>query len=387
LKNKEVKLGIVGIGGIGSMHAGNLLKGAVDRCRLTAVCDIAPEQLSKFDDSIPKFSTSAEFLTKSGVDAVLICTPHFSHTTIGIDALRAGMHVLVEKPISVHKADCERLIAAHKSRRQVFAAMFNQRTSPHFQKVKRLMEDRVLGRLMRVNWIITNWFRSETYYTNGAWRATWSGEGGGVLLNQGPHQLDMFQWLFGMPTRVRGFCEFGKWHNIEVEDDVTAYMQFKNGATALFSTSTGEAPGTNRLEITGENGKIVLEDGKLTFTRNEVSSIEFSRTTDTMFGMPGVWNIDIPVSGADRQHVAIIQNFVNSILDGEPLIAPAREGMNSVELANAMLLSSLTEKTIELPMDGSVFERQLNKLIRESKFVKKPAKRKASANMDASFNK
>lgn len=385
MKAKEVRIGIIGTGGIGNLHSDNLLKGAVERCRLTAVCDLSPTQLTRFDDSIAKFSNTQAFLAESGVDAVLICTPHFAHTTVGIQALEAGLHVLVEKPISVHKADCERLLAAHKSRKQVFAAMFNQRTCPHFRKVKELMQTRVLGKLMRVNWIITNWFRTEAYYSCGAWRATWEGEGGGVLLNQSPHQLDMFQWLFGMPTRVRGFCELGKWHNIEVEDDVTAYMQFKNGATAVFITSTGEAPGTNRLEITGEHGKIVVEHEKIAFTRNEMSAIEFSKTSDQAFASPGVWNIDIPVSGTAGQHAAITQNFVNAILDGEPLMAPAREGINSVELANAILLSSLTEKTVELPMDSKVFERRLKKLIRESTFTKKPVRHKTKVNMKASL--
>jgi predicted dehydrogenase len=223
-----------------------------------------------------------------------------------------------------------------------------------------------VGDLIRITWIITNWFRTDAYYASGSWRATWAGEGGGVLLNQCPHQLDLWQWLFGMPARVQAVCAFGKHHRIEVEDEVTAYLEYANGATGVFITSTGEAPGTNRLEIAGDMGKVVVEGGKIQFTRNEVSARQFCRTSPALFAQPAVWDIDIPVSGSGGQHAEIIQNFVDAILDGEPLLAPAREGIHSVELANAMLYSSLTGKPVELPLDGRAFERTLRKLIRDA---------------------
>jgi len=374
LKKDKVRLGIVGVGGMGSNHAGQVLNGKVERCELSAVADIDPDALAKFDDNLAKYDDSKKLIRSGKVDAVLVATPHYSHTTIGIDALQQGLHLLVEKPISVHKADCERLIAAHKKRRQVFAAMFNQRTDPAYRKVKQLVDEGEIGDLLRVNWIITDWFRSEAYYASGGWRATWAGEGGGVLLNQCPHQLDLLQWLCGMPKVVRGFCQIGQRHHIEVEDAVTAYLEYPNGATGMFITSTGEAPGTNRLEIAGEKGKLIVEHGKIRFTRNEVPANVFLRTSKRSFAVPPVWHIDVPAKGENLQHLGVLRNFVAAILDKEPLIAPAREGIRSVELGNAMLYSSLTGKPVTLPMNGVAYERRLKKLVRESKFVKKTIK-------------
>ena len=382
---KEVRIGIVGVGGMGSFHAGNLLKGEVKRARLAAVCDIEPSKMNRYGDDVAKFEDSAALIRSGKVDAVLCATPHYFHTTVGIDAMQCGLHFLSEKPISVHKADAERLIAAHDDPKVVFAAMFNQRTDPHYIKVRDLIRSGELGEFRRVNWIITNWFRTQAYYNSGGWRATWKGEGGGVLLNQCPHQLDLLQWLCGMPSKMRATCAIGKFHEIEVEDDVTACFEYPNGATGVFVTTTGEAPGTNRLEIVGTRGKVIVEDGAIRFTRNTVPSDEFLRTSQHGFATPEIWNVDIPADGRGGQHVAILQNFVDAILDGVPLIAPAEEGIRSVELANSMLYSSLTGKTVDLPLDGAAYERRLKKLIRDSKF-QKAAATGIQADLSGTFN-
>jgi len=222
-----------------------------------------------------------------------------------------------------------------------------------------------------MSWIMTDWYRTEAYYASGGWRATWKGEGGGVLLNQCLHNLDVMQWLLGMPARVRGFCQLGRFHRIEVEDNVSAYLEFSNGGTGMFVSSTGEAPGTNRLEIAGTRGKIVLERDKLTFTRNDVDMVEFSKTSKLGFAKPEVWNVEIPFENAPNPHTILVQNFVNAILDGEPLIAPGEEGIHSVELANVILYSSLMDRTIEMPMDSVAYEKKLNQLISDSKLEKK----------------
>ncbi len=357
---KELRLGIIGLGSMGRAHAGAIQSGKIPRCRLAAVCDAQEEALARFQE--PARFTSASDLIHSGkVDGVLIATPHYSHTPIGIEALSAGLHVLVEKPISVHKADCERLIAAHRSKKQVFAAMFNQRTDPYYIKLRELIQAGELGKVRRINWIITNWFRTAAYYASGGWRATWAGEGGGVLLNQCPHNLDLWQWLFGLPSKVRAHCQVGRYHNIEVEDDVTAFLEYPDGTTGVFITSTGEAPGTNRLEVTGERGRVVIENDRFLFTRNEVEMSEFSRTTPQAFAAPAIWNVEIPVSGHGGQHGEILDNFTRAVLDKTPLIAPAAEGLRSVELANAMILSSCTGRTVDLPLNAAVYARFLKK--------------------------
>jgi predicted dehydrogenase len=379
-----VRLGIVGIGAMGSVHAQNIVDGKVPRCKLAAVCDPKAERLHRFS-SAEGFLSVDEFLRSSEADAVLIATPHYSHTTIGIEALRTGRHVLVEKPISVHKADAERLITVRRDSDQVFAAMFNQRTDPFFLKLRQLVQSGDLGAIRRVHWTITNWFRTEAYYQSSDWRATWAGEGGGVLLNQCPHNLDLFQWIFGMPSSVRAFCHFGRYHDIEVEDDVTAYLEYPNGMTAIFSASTGEAPGTNRLEVAAERGKVVIENDQFLFTRNEVPMGEFSRTDPGRFSAPATWDIRVPIEGHGTQHNGILANFVAAILDKVPLIAPAPEGIFSLELANSFLLSSLENRSVQLPLDGGLFEKHLRKLITSSNRQKPKVVREASDDMTKSF--
>jgi predicted dehydrogenase len=370
---KTVRLGLIGAGSMGATHARMIVAGKIPRCTLAAVCDHNTSAMEAFPEA-KAFTRSEDLLSSGLVDAVLIATPHYAHTTVGMAALKAGLHVLVEKPISVHKADCERLIAAHTSKKQVFAAMFNQRTDPYFLKLRELIRGGELGAVRRVSWIITSWFRSEAYYASGGWRATWAGEGGGVLLNQCPHQLDLWQWLFGMPQTVRAVCTIGRYHDIEVEDDVTAVMEYADGATGVFVTSTGEAPGTNRLEVAAENGRVVIEGDRFEFIRNEVPMTEFSRTTTQRFGTPPVWNITIPVRGHGGQHEAVLINFVEAILDKKPLIAPAAEGIHSVELGNAMLMSAFQDKPVTLPLNGKAYEGLLKKKIASSRFVKKVAK-------------
>ncbi len=367
---KQVRLGIAGMGNMGRFHADYLLNSKINRALLTAVSDAIPANLERYQQ-LKTYADSSQMIRSGEIDAIIIATPHFLHTTIGIEALQHGLHVLVEKPISVHKADCERLLAAHTNPKLIFAAMFQSRTESKNRRIKRLIDQGDLGRLVRVNWIVTDWFRTEAYYGSGGWRATWKGEGGGVLLNQCPHNLDLLQWFCGRPSRVRGFCQLGRFHDIEVEDNVSAFLEFPSGATGVFVTSTGEAPGTNRLEIAGERGKLVLEQGKVSFTRNEVSMLEFSKSSKAGFARPDIWNVEIPTDTSGGAHQDITQNFVDAILEGVPLIAPAAEGTWSVELANAILYSSLIGQTVELPLDGAAYETKLNQLIAESRFEKK----------------
>jgi predicted dehydrogenase len=383
---ETVKLGVIGLGTIGVLHLRSAE--ALQNVELAAVCDTVPEKARAAGEEhgCPSYVDFRELLEDGVCDAVLIATPHFAHTTVGIEALRSGHHVLVEKPISVHKADCERLIAAHTDDDLVFAAVFNQRPDPHYQKIKELVDGGELGRLLRISWIITDWFRTATYYASGGWRATWKGEGGGVLLNQCPHNLDLLQWICGMPTRVRGFCGIGRRHDIEVEDEVTAYLEYPDGCTGVFITSTGEAPGTNRFEIAGDRAKLVLEDGIITLTRNGVPASEFLETSEASFAKPETEVETFAIEGEGGQHLEILENFADAILEGAELIAPAEEGIHSVELANAILSSSLQGQPVELPLDGAAFEQQLLELIASSTFEKGEV-REAEVDLEDSFSK
>jgi predicted dehydrogenase len=366
-----VRLGIIGLGNIGQHHFSYLSAGKVVGTEVTAVSDAVPAKLEKYT-KLHTFNDAEALIRSGSVDAVVIATPHYQHTTLGIAALRQGLHVMVEKPISAHKADAERLIAAHQSNpKLVFAGMFQLRAEPRYLKIQKLIQSGELGQVVRMSWIMTDWFRTEAYYASGGWRATWKGEGGGVLLNQCLHNLDVMQWLLGMPARVRGFCQLGRFHDIEVEDNVSAYLEYPNGATGTFVSSTAEAPGSNRFEIVGTRGKLVLERDKLLFTRNDADMLEFSKTSKLGFGRPEVWNVEIPFENAANGHAVLMQNFINAILHGEPLIAPGSEGIASVELANAMLYSSLMGKTLELPMDSAAYETTLHQLIANSRHEKK----------------
>jgi predicted dehydrogenase len=367
----KVRLGLIGLGNIGQHHAGYLSAGKVNRAELVAVANTSPKKLEAFKH-LRTFVTGEDLIKSGAVDAVLIATPHYQHTTLGIAAIKQGVHIIVEKPIAAHKADAERLIEAHKENpKVVFGAMFQLRAEPRYLKIRSLIQNGDLGKIVRMSWIMTDWFRTEAYYASGGWRATWKGEGGGVLLNQCLHNLDALQWLLGMPAQVRGFCQIGRFHNIEVEDNVSAYFEFPNGATGTFVSSTGEAPGTNRFEIVGTRGKLLLEKDTISFSKNDADMLEFSKEAKLGFAKPEVTHGDVPFENAANPHAALMQNFVNAILDGEKLIAPGEDGIHSVELANVILFSSLQDRTIKLPMDSAAYEEKLKELIANSKHVKK----------------
>jgi predicted dehydrogenase len=370
----EVRIGIVGIGNMGSSHARLLLEEKVPGARLTAVCDFNPKRLEYAQkmagETVLRFSTIEALLRADVVDAVVIATPHYSHPGLAVQCLQKNLHVLVEKPAGVFTRQVREMNEIAAASGQVFGIMYNQRTNPIYQKLRDLVKQGELGVIKRTNWIITNWYRSQSYYDSGGWRATWGGEGGGVLLNQDPHQLDLWQWTCGMPKRVRAFMAFGKYHDIEVEDDVTAYVEYENGATGLFVTTTGETPGTNRFEVSGDRGKIVIEDDKMTFWRLVVPERQFNREYRGGFGEPECWKCEIPIRGEATQHRGIFQNWVEAIREGASLLAPGAEGVNGLMISNAMHLSAWTDRWVELPVDEDLFYSKLRERIDKSIFKK-----------------
>ena len=366
----KVRFGIIGVGNIGTLHARYLMAGTVKEACLTAVCD---NDLSKHPairqlvgDGITLFD-DAETMLKSGlIDAVIVSTPHYDHPGLSMMAMRHGIHTLCEKPAGVYTAQVREMNEYARGCNVVFGMMFNQRPNPLYQKVKDLIDSGELGELRRSNWIITNWYRSQSYYNSGGWRATWKGEGGGVLLNQDPHQLDLWQWLVGMPVRMRAFCQFGKHRDIEVENDVTAYAEYANGATGVFITTTAEAPGTNRLEITGDRGKVVVEEGRLRFWRLRESEPEFNARWQNGFGEPECWEVVIPPPPESSEHHVVTANFCDAVLHGKPLIAPGTDGIRGLTLSNAMHLSTWTDDWVNLPFDEALFKKLLDERIATS---------------------
>ena len=358
-----LRLGLIGFGGMGSAHAAAVSKGMVDHLRLAAVCDIDPARLEVCRETYPDVRTcldAEDLISDPDIDCILVATPHRFHAQLCIKALLAGKHVLSEKPMDIQLSAAEKLVSVSKQSGKVYGIMFNQRTEPIFQRAREIMKNGELGELKRTVWIITNWYRTQHYYDSGAWRATWGGEGGGVLLNQAPHNLDLWQWICGMPDHVRGFCEVAKYHSIEVEDDATVMTRYPNGATGLFITSTGEYPGTNRLEISGTKGKLVLENGTLKFWKLERPEDEVRFSSSVSFEkIPFTYqeeSFSSPASG----HVEILKNFVQAILEGTPLLAPGMDGINELTLSNAAYLSSWQNHAeLSLPMDTAQFDQYL----------------------------
>ncbi|MEC9491034.1 MAG: Gfo/Idh/MocA family oxidoreductase [Halanaerobiales bacterium] len=371
---EEVKLGIIGIGNMGSSHAKSIVEGRVKNARLTAVCDLDPARLkwaeANLGAEVDCFSEPEKFYQQADVEAVLIATPHYDHPPLAVEAFKNDLHVLIEKPAGVYtKAVREMNQVAAKSDK-VFGIMYNQRTRAIYQKLKDLVDSGELGEIKRTNWII-DWYRSQSYYNNGGWRATWEGEGGGVLLNQDPHQLDLWQWICGMPKKIRAFAENGKYHDIEVEDDVTAYVEYENGATGVFVTSTGIAPETNRLEITGNKGKLIVENDEIVFRKLRTPERKFNAEFSGGFGKPECWEFTVPVAGKNPEHAGILNNWIEAILNGKELIAPGEEGIKGLTISNAMHLSAWTDDWVELPLAEDLFKEKLEEKIKNSTFVKK----------------
>ncbi|MBO5453049.1 MAG: Gfo/Idh/MocA family oxidoreductase [Clostridia bacterium] len=348
----KLKLGVIGFGNMGSSHVRNVVAGKAKLVTITAICDIKEDRRQaakeEFAD-IPVFET-AEELYKSGLcEAVIIAVPHFDHPSLAIKAFDAGLHVITEKPAGVYTKQVLEMNEAAEKSGKVFGIMYNQRTNPVYAKIRELIQRGELGTIKRVQWTITDWYRCQAYHDSAAWRSTWATEGGGALINQNPHQLDLWQWMFGMPSKIMSFMSFGKYHNIEVEDDVTAYMEYDNGMTGVYITSTGEAPGTNRLEIACDMGTIIVEKNKIHFRRNEISEREFERTRTIPFGKPEVWECEIPVgSNSQPEHMIILDNYAKAVKEGTDMLAPGKEGINGLTISNAMHYSAFTGKWADL---------------------------------------
>ena len=368
----EIRLGIIGIGNIGSSHARNVLEGQCPELRLTAVADINPKRLewarANLGEGVARFDDALAMLDSGLIDACLVSVPHYDHPTYAVECLRRGLHVMVEKPAAVYTKQARQMNAeAAKHPEAVFGMMFNQRTNCVYRKLRQLVRSGEYGRLRRANWIITNWYRPQCYYDSGDWRATWAGEGGGVLLNQCPHQLDLWQWICGMPARVQAHMRFGQWHDIEVEDDVTAYMEYPDGATGVFVTTTGDAHGTNRFELQLDRARIIVEHDRLSLLEFEVSEPEWSRTNDQPFAAMPAREVDVETDGLNPQHVGVLNAWAGAILRGEPPVARGEEGINGLMLSNAMHLSAFLGRPVELPIDEDLFERELMKRVAVSR--------------------
>ena len=417
---EKVRLGVIGVGNMGTSHVRKVMEGAEPEIELTAVADIDPARLEAAKEIAPQAHCydAAEALIHSGdVDAVVIATPHYFHPPIAIEALNAGLHVMSEKPAGVYTKQVRELIEVAEKSDKTYAIMFNQRTNSIYRKMRELVQSGTYGEMKRVSWIITDWFRTQSYYDSGAWRATWAGEGGGVMLNQCPHQLDLWQWICGMPAKIRAVCKEGlwhdievdlwqwlcgmpskikaichegKWHDIEVEDDVSIYAEYPNGATGTFITTTGDCPGTNRLEVTLDRAKIVCEynqrskEYEIWMYELNMNTSEFIKNADKGFAkLEGSW-VKVGHDGENPQHVGVMNAFASHILHGTPLVAEGKEGINGLTISNAAFLSSWTNKEVTLPIDEDLYYALLQEKIKNSRY-QKTVRRQVENDMNSTF--
>ncbi len=369
---KKIRTGIIGVGNMGSGHASNILNGECPDLELTAIADINPERRAwasaNLSDKIAYFDDAIKMLDRGLIDACLVCVPHYDHPRYAIECMKRGIHVMVEKPAGVYTKQVRQMngvAAQHPD--VVFGMMFNQRTNCIYRKMRELVQSGKYGQMRRSNWLITSWYRPQAYYDSGNWRATWAGEGGGVLLNQCPHQLDLWQWICGMPVSVHSYMRFGQWHDIEVEDDVSTYVEYPNGATGVFITTTGDAHGTNRLEVQLDGARIIATEDKLSLLEYDVSEPEWNKTNTSAFGRVPAHEVEVELDGKNPQHVGVLNAWSGAILRGEPLVARGEEGINGLTLSNAMHLSAFLGKKVDLPIDEDLYLSELQKRVAVSR--------------------
>ena len=388
--DKKIRVGIIGIGNMGSGHARSFLKGLCPEFELVAVADSNPARIEwarrELSGDLTYFEDATAMLDSGMLDACLVAVPHYDHPRYAMECMKRGIHVMVEKPAGVYTRQVREMNEeADRHPDVVFGLMFNQRTNCVYRKMRELIQSGRYGQIRRTNWIITDWYRPQAYYDSGSWRATWAGEGGGVLLNQCPHQLDLWQWICGMPVKVQSHLRYGQWHDIEVEDDVTTYVEYENGATGVFVTTTGDAHGTNRFEIQLDRAKLVVENDKLSLLEFEVSEPEWSKTNRQPFATMPAAEVEVETDGENPQHVGVINAWGGAILRGTPLVADGREGIRGLTLSNAMHLSAFLGREVRIPYDEDLYYEELMKRVATSRYRKDGAEKAVFADVSDTY--
>jgi predicted dehydrogenase len=370
------RFAVVGVGAnVFNMHAPALQSSAFE---IAAVCDVnlaaAERQAERF--GCPYFADHREMLAAIRPDAVAVLTPHPFHAAIAIDCLNAGAHVLVEKPIAVQVAEADRMIAAAEQAGRLLAVNLQHRTRGEIRTAKKLIESGRLGQIQRVE-MVAIWTRTAAYYAQAGWRGTWQGEGGGVLMNQSPHSLDLVCHLVGQPSRVVAWNRT-MFHHIETEDTSLAMLEWSTdgaaasdsaakraaGALGTLLVSTAQVGEPERLEIAGTRGVLQLSRGGLRLFEADTDLRTFLAENPAPFARPELVPQDVPLESGSGDHAAIYANFLDAITNGAPLVADGAQGRMSLELANALIYSSATSTQVPLPLDRAAYADRLDRLRR-----------------------
>lgn len=362
--NGKVRAVLIGFGGMGRTYAQMIYAGMVPGMELVGVCCRNASGQTLLENAFPGVAIYSDAddmaAQEADFDAVIIVTPHTSHVPLGLRFAALGKHLLLDKPAGVRAADVAALEALCRDKGVTFGMIFNNRRLPAFRRAKALLESGVLGKLHRAVWVCNSWYRSPAYHRSASWRSSWNGECGGLMLNQNPHYLDMWQWFFGLPDRVWADLQFGRYNDFLVDDAVDIQFSYDNGFHGTFISATGEAPGVNRLEIWGSKGKLTIEDGaKLFLDENELSTEEFGKINQEKFASIPHAQRRVELETVENPYQEVFENFARHLLYGDALFADGSDGLKTCMLTNAIYVSGWEERRVAVPVEPGRYEEGL----------------------------
>lgn len=366
---EKIRMAVIGIGIMGKKYAKMIREGMISGMRLGAVCCRSQENIqwakAQLGEEIPVFENTKQLFESSDLfDACLIVTPHKLHPEMIMQALDAGKHVFCDKPIGISMKQCQGIREKLDQSGLVFAMMFHQRMYPKYERIHTLLENGTLGQIRRIMVENSRYYRTWYYHKSGSWRSSWKGEGGGALLNQGQHLLDIWQWLFGMPDSLYAMIPYGKYNDFSVDDEATILMKYPDKKTAVLILTTGEGTWTERMEIAGSKGTLILEDNHLTLHLYDQDLDDYKKTAACSSREEFKEKVLEEVFPEDQEpYEEMLTDFAQAVLKKRPVRVNGLEGLNSLELTNAAYLSAWTGETVALPLDAERYERELEKRI------------------------
>ena len=374
-----MKLGIAGIGVIGESYLKLFKEGRIKEGEVAAVASRNTQRVEKILEKlnlqeVRVYGSLKEMLEKESLSGVIITTPHKLHVSMMKEALQMGVSVLTDKPLSSTRKEAEEMAVFAKDYPDlVKGVLFNKRANPIHKEIKKIIESGELGILRRALYEVTDYYRSHRYYEESGWRGTYEEEGGGVLMNQAVHQMDLLTWFTDLPKEVMAFLKEGSHRPMTTENDAYLHLFYEGGGVGHFITSTHESPGVHRLELSFDQGQILMENEKtLKITKLQEPEEDFSRKTETLFAhVPGTLEVKEFEPLEDKEeHVRTIENFIRAIEGKEKIQSSLEEAVKSITLVNAAYLSHFTGKKGAMDFSLEEYDRELHRKIQEERALK-----------------